>query len=291
MAAQPLPPPPPLKGVAGIGTGIESGFAELSRLLEESSGISLGQEKVYLAITRLGPLLRESKAPTLGALAVLARADPARKLVGRIVDALATHETSFFRDPDMFALIRNRLLPTLPSKRPRFWCAACSTGQEPYSLAMTVLESAAEPGVLPYPEMIMATDLSDPVIFEALSGVYDKFAASRGLRLEQRGRFFEPKGADRWQVKAEVRSLVRFKQANLLNDLSGLGDFDLVLLRNVLMYFSDATKTVVLRQLARRIRPHGYLVLGSSELFATPPEGFEQLAGVHKPVFRREGRR
>jgi chemotaxis protein methyltransferase CheR len=283
MAISPLPK----KAVAGVNSGVGSGFSELTRLLEESSGIALGDEKVYLAIARLEPLLKELKVSTLGALAKLARSGQEPRLIGRIVDALATHETSFFRDPDLFALVRNRLLPNLPTKRPRFWCAACSTGQEPYSLAMTILDSAGESIVAPQPEMIVATDLSDPVVFEAISGVYDKFAVSRGLTPEQRARFFESKGADRWQVKSEVRALVRFKQANLLNDLTSLGDFDLVLIRNVLMYFADATRTAVLQRLARRIRPGGYLLLGGSEVLTVPPEGFEPLPGTQKPVFRR----
>jgi chemotaxis protein methyltransferase CheR len=272
-----------------IGAGAEAGFPELAHLLEESSGIALGNEKVYLAVARLGPLLRELKISTLGALARLAQANPERQLVSRILDALVTYETSFFRDPDMFALVRNQLLPTLPSKRPRFWCAACSTGQEPYSLAMTTLDAVGDTNVIPQPEMVMATDVSAPVIFEAISGVYDKFALSRGLAADQRARFFEPKGADRWQVKAEVRALVRFKQANLLDDLPALGNFDLVLVRNVLMYFADATRAVVLQHLAQRLRPGGYLVLGGSELLAVPPEGFERLSSTHKPVFRRKG--
>jgi chemotaxis protein methyltransferase CheR len=287
MAASPLQK----GGAAAMPSGVGAGFSELTRLLEESSGIALGDEKAYLAIARLEPLLKELKVSTLGALARLARAAPEPRLISRIVDALATHETSFFRDPDLFALIRSRLLPNLPSKRPRFWCAACSTGQEPYSLAMTILDAVDESKVLPQPEMIMATDLSDPVVLEAITGVYDMFAVSRGLTAEQRTRFFESKGANRWQVKTAVRELVRFKQANLLNDLTALGDFDLVLIRNVLMYFADATKTAVLQRLARRLRPGGYLILGGSELLAAPPEGFEPLSGIQKPIFRRQLRK
>lgn len=263
---------------------VQEGFADLRRLVEEASGVALADDKSYLAVSRLRAVLQELKAPSLGALTRMARADSSHRLVNRIVQALAVQETSFFRDPEIFDLIRAQLLPGLAGTRSlRCWSAACSTGQEPYSLAMTVLE-ARRLGV-----EIVATDLSAPAVFDAISGVYDRFAVGRGLAQERLSRFFQPKGTDRWKVNADVAKLISFKQANLIGDLKPLGEFDLVLMRNVLIYFSDATRAEVFRKVATMTRPGGFLVLGISEATPRPPDGFERLPGVHRPVFRRGG--
>jgi chemotaxis protein methyltransferase CheR len=264
----------------------EEGFPDIRRLVEEASGIALAADKAYLAVARLRPVLEELKAPTLGALTRLARADGSGRLLNRIVQAITVPETSFFRDPEMFELIRTQVLPALRNGRAtwRFWSGACSTGQEAYSLAMTVLETSPRP-----PLEILATDLSAPAVFDAISGVYDRFAVGRGLSAERLARFFESKGSDRWKVKAEVTQLIKFKQANLIGDLRPLGEFDLVLMRNVLIYFAETARADVYRKLGAMIRPGGYLVLGSSETPARLPDGFERVPGIHRPVLRRGG--
>jgi chemotaxis protein methyltransferase CheR len=266
----------------------EDGFADLRRLIEEASGVALAEDKAYLAVARLKPVLEELKSCSLGDLTRLARKDGSGRLLNRLLQAITIHETSFFRDPEVFDLIRTQILPSLKSKPGtiRLWSGACSTGQEAYSLAMTALEAPQRPLV-----EILATDLSAPVVFDAVSGVYDRFAVGRGLSPERLNRFFQAKGTDRWKVKPEVSQPVTFKQANLIGDLKALGEFDLVLMRNVLIYFSDATRAAVFSKLAAMTRAGGYLVLGFSETLPRPPDGFERLPGVHRPIFRRGGSR
>jgi chemotaxis protein methyltransferase CheR len=264
----------------------EDGFGDLRRLVEEASGVALAEDKAYLAVARLKPLLEELKIPSLGDLTRLARKDGSGRLVNRVLQAITVQETSFFRDPEVFDLIRTQLLPSLKAKAGvvRLWSGACSTGQEAYSLAMTALEVPLRPVV-----DILATDLSAPAVFDAVSGVYDRFAIGRGLSPERLARFFQPKGTDRWKVKPEVSQPITFKQANLIGDLKPLGEFDLVLMRNVLIYFSDATRAAVFSKLAAMTRAGGYLILGFSETLPRPPDGFERLSGVHRPIFRRGG--
>jgi chemotaxis protein methyltransferase CheR len=274
--------------VSPLASSCEEGFPDLRRLIEEACGVALASDKAYLAVARLKPVLEELKSPSLGALTRLARADSSGRLTNRLLQAITVQETSFFRDPEVFDLIRTHILPDLKCRHAtaRLWSAACSTGQEAYSLAMTVLEAQQRPVA-----EIVATDLSAPAVFDAVSGVYDRFAVSRGLSPERLARFFQPKGADRWKVKTELSQLIQFKQTNLIGDLKVLGEFDLVLMRNVLIYFSDTTRAAIFGKLGAMIRPGGYLVLGFSETPPRPPDGFERLPGVHRPIFRRGGSR
>jgi chemotaxis protein methyltransferase CheR len=272
----------------GVATGEVQGCRELFALVEQESGISLAADKDYLALSRLRPLLLELKLPDLGRLAEAARADTSGELLGRVIDAVATHETSFFRDADVFSFLRDEVLPPLLSGhgRPRIWCAACSTGQEPYSVAMSLLEANA-PAVGPRAVDLVATDISVHVLFMAMQGVYDEFALSRGLSQERRARFLQALDKGRWQIRPEVRSLVFYQAANLIEPQPGLGRFDLIMLRNVLIYFTDETRAEILGRMADMTRPGAYLVLGSSETSTRPPPQFTPIPGVLRPIYRR----
>jgi chemotaxis protein methyltransferase CheR len=278
------------QGGAGAADPCAQGWGELLALVEQESGIALSAEKLYLALARLRPLVQELKLAHLGELAASARDEASGELLGRVIDAVATHETSFFRDADVFHLLREEILPELLAgpTRPRIWCAACSTGQEPYSLAMSLLEANA-PASGPRAVDLVATDISVQVLFTAMQGIYDEFALSRGLSAERRERFMHPLDRGRWQIRPEVRALVFYQQANLIETQPALGRFDLIMLRNVLIYFTDETRAQILARMAEMTRPGGYLVLGSSETSTRPPAQFAPLPGVSRPIFRRLG--
>ncbi len=247
---------------------IESGDYRLFRdFLERSCGIVLGDDKEYLVKSRVGNLMREQGIGTLGELARRLESTQQRQLRKSVLDAMTTNETMWFRDGYPFDILRERLLPELArsKQRVRIWSAACSSGQEPYSIAMVVEEYlssqlAAFAGGIE----IVATDLSSQVLQQAQSGIYAESALARGLSLERRKRFFDPVEGG-YQVKPAVRGRISFRQINLLEDFTALGNFDLIFCRNVLIYFRMELKREILRRLRGRLKPGGSLLLGASE--------------------------
>jgi chemotaxis protein methyltransferase CheR len=244
-----------------------SDFDALRQLLSRKSGLSLDAEKVYLAESRLQPIIERLSLHDLGALVkrLISGADP--ELVRDVVDAMTTNETFFFRDRVPFDNFRSVILPKLLQTRKevrqiRIWCAACSTGQEPYSLAM-LLDAEAHK-LAGWSVDILATDLSRSVIAAAREGVYTQFEMQRGLPISQLLRYFRQQG-DRWHINEHLRSRVRFEEFNLLSDYATLGRFDVIFCRNVLIYFDVPTKQNVLNRMAQIISPDGYLVLGTAE--------------------------
>ncbi len=245
-------------------TGLD--YDRFCEVVAARSGLVLGPSKTYLVQSRLEPIARElglSGVPALLAALRTAGAD----LVGRCVDAMATHESLFFRDGTPFDQLKT-LLPAIAAARPpgaplRAWCAACSSGQEPYSLAILARELSHLFGGRRLE--ITATDMSEGVLAKARAGVYSAFEVQRGLSPERRDRWFRPQGGGPYEVSPEIRSAVTFRRQNLLDGAIAGGPFDVVFCRNVLIYFDLERKVRVLDQIARALAPDGVLFLGSAE--------------------------
>ena len=263
-------------------------FTTISELLKRRSGLILPPEKAYLLESRLRPVMRKHALADLSALAAaLVRRD--EKLAADVIDAMTTNETLFFRDVRPFSAFREVVLPALLANRAaersfRILCAAASTGQEPYSLAMILAEEAAR--LRGWSCEIIGFDISPTALERARAGVYTQFEVQRGVPTAQLLRHFRRVGAD-WQIAAELRAMVRFREFNLLDDLAPFGCCDAVFCRNVLIYFDPATKARTLANIGRRLPADGYLFLGASETVMGLSNGFVPTAGcngVYQPV-------
>jgi len=262
-----------------------SAFEVIAGLVRARAGIVLGADKAYMLDTRLGGLLREQGLAGLDALAARLRAPGAEPLAAAVTEALTTNESFFFRDGKPFEHLR-RLLPRLAAARPpgqrlRVLSAACSTGQEAYSIAMV----AEGLGLLPRLEVI-GTDLSAEVVRRARAGVYSQFEVQRGLPVQMLVKHFRQEGAQ-WRVAPALQAALRFETANLLTDLRMFGRFDIVFCRNVLIYFDAPTKTRVLDGLAGLMPADGVLYLGGAETVLGLTERFavvEGERGVYAPA-------
>ena len=254
-------------------------FAIIAAFLKDRSGLIIGQDKTYLLETRLAAILRDHKIAGLPALAEHLRQPGASAVKDKVVDAMTTNETSFFRDNHPFDTLRQSIIPGLIERRAatrslRIWSAACSTGQEPYSLAMMMKDHF--PILAGWRVEIVATDLSPTVLDRAREGIYSTFEVQRGLPIQMLIRHFDQIEPN-WQIKPELRRTINFRPLNLLEDFAVLGQFDIVLCRNVLIYFDQPTKTRILNGITRRIVPDGALMLGGAESVFGLCEG---LAGV-----------
>lgn len=259
------------------------------RFLEEACGIVLGENKQYLVASRLNRLLRELEIESVGELVQTLSRQPRSGLRERIIDAMTTNETFWFRDNHPYALLKDLILPDLAKQRPaqiRIWSAACSSGQEPYSISMVVQEYLqSRPGSLANNFQIIGTDISPSMLESAKTGKYDALALSRGLSPERKQRFFQPQG-DFWQVKDDIRNRVRFAELNLMNNYASLGKFNIVFCRNVLIYFSSQLKRDILRRIAQTMVPGGYLFLGSTETIASYSDAFDTVRHEGGIVYR-----
>jgi len=265
-------------------------FDYLRQLLRERSGLMLSAEKQYLAESRLLPVARRHGMTTLGELVAKLKAASASPLAAEVVEAMTTNETFFFRDKLPFDHFRDTVLPALivaraREKRIRIWCAACSTGQEPYSLAMTLKDSSVSAKLAGFRLDIVATDISGEVLERAKSGIYSQFEVQRGLPIQKLVKFFNQTG-EAWQIAAEIRAMVQFRTLNLLKDFAALGTFDIIFCRNVLIYFDQATKIGVLNRMARQIPADGFLSLGAAETVVGLTDAFKPMAdrrGLYVP--------
>ncbi|NOH81313.1 methyltransferase domain-containing protein [Vibrio sp. RE86] len=254
-------------------------YRDFSRFLESQCGIVLGDSKQYLVRSRLSPLVTKFKLASLSDLLRDVVTGRNRELRVAAVDAMTTNETLWFRDTYPFEVLANKLLPeAAANKRPiKIWSAASSSGQEPYSMAMTVLEQQQrKPGMLPSVS-ITATDISASMLDMCRAGVYDNLALGRGLSPERRRNFFEDAGDGRMKVKDNVKRLVNFRPQNLMDSYALLGKFDIIFCRNVLIYFSPDMKSKVLNQMANSLNPGGYLLLGASESLTGLTDRFEMV--------------
>jgi chemotaxis protein methyltransferase CheR len=257
-------------------------FKVLARYIYEVCGISLDASKVYLIETRLGSLVEELGCTSYSEFYYRAKTEKIRTLERRIVNAITTNETLWFRDKTPFEALQFKVLPDLIDRKRaggltgripiRIWSAACSTGQEVYTIAMVVREML--PDTTKFDVTILGTDISDEVIAAASYGKYSKFEMDRGLPPDKLRRYFTPDG-DGWKVKDELRVLANFRKLNLFESLQGLGRFDVVFCRNVAIYFSIEDRKVLFNKIAETMQPQGYLLIGSSEYLVGISSRFE----------------
>jgi len=270
-------------------------FDYLRKLLRERSGLVLSAEKQYLAESRLLPVARKHGFSTLSELVGKLKAN-AVPLTAEVVEAMTTNETFFFRDKIPFDHFRDTVLPALIDararvKRLRIWCTAASSGQEPYSLAMTLKGLGAK--LAGFRVEILATDLCAEVLEKAKAGIYSQFEVQRGLSITNLVKFFSQVG-ETWQIAPEIRAMVQFRPLNLLNDFSPLGTFDVVFCRNVLIYFDQDTKIGVLNRLARQMAGDGFLLLGAAETVVGLTDAFKPMSdkrGLYVPNAERSAAR
>lgn len=249
----------------------DNDFELFSRFLEENSGILLAKHKQYLVQSRLGKIVQEQNCSTLKDLITKLESPVAKRLREQVIDAMTTNETLWFRDVHPFDILRDRILPEMvdgANTKLRIWSAACSTGQEPYSISMTLDEfKKKSPGKLNSAE-ITATDISTQVLAQARRGEYEMLAIGRGLSQERLTKHFTETPSGSWMVKPDIKSKVRFQSINLLGQYSSMGKFDVIFCRNVLIYFSAEKKTEILTKMHGVLKPGGYLILGASEFLS-----------------------
>lgn len=250
-------------------SAVSKGYEEFSQFLEKHSGIALGPNKQYLVSSRLRTILKDTQAETLADLVKLIERDMRGNLRAQVVDAMTTNETLWFRDMHPFDILRNKLLPEYAAekvKQPlRIWSAACSTGQEPYSISMIMEEfKRTRPGVF-QGEKIVATDISTRALGDAKAGEYAMLALGRGLDTAQLKQYFDQTTDGRWRIKPNISARVEFRLLNLLESYSMLGQFQIIFCRNVLIYFTSELKMQILKKMHQALRPGGYLIVGASE--------------------------
>jgi len=241
-------------------------YEYLRKLLKERSGLDLSADKQYLVESRLVPLARKASLAGIPEL-VQKMKTGAEALTAEVVEAMTTNETFFFRDKIPFDHLKEAVLPALVQARAarralRIWCAASSTGQEPYSIAMCLKE--AGPMFAGWRTEIVATDLALGVLEKSRAGIFSQFEVQRGLPIQMLVKYFTQNG-ELWQLNAEIRGMVQHRQLNLLQDFSHLGMFDIIFCRNVLIYFDHPTKVNIFERIARMLEPDGVLALGAAE--------------------------
>ncbi len=258
-------------------------YEYLRKFLKDNSGLDLSADKQYLIESRLLPLARKRGLSGIGDLVQKIKGGLS-DIATEVVEAMTTNETFFFRDKVPFDHFRNMIMPEILRARAsrrsiRIWCAAGSTGQEPYSLAMCLKEMSA--AIADWRIEILATDLSREVIEKSRSGLYSQFEVQRGLPIQMLVKYFKQTG-EFWQVNADLRAMVQHRQLNLLDDFSQLGVFDVIFCRNVLIYFDQDTKIGIFGRLAKANEPDGFLLLGAAETVVG-------LTNVFKPHPERHG--
>lgn len=242
-------------------------FEFFRKFLSDKAGLSIGTDKGYLLASRLVPVLKKWKLSEINDLIPHLKSGLNTELVQDFIDSMMTNETLFFRDEKPFKQFRNVVLPEIlkkcgARKSMRIWSVACSTGQEPYSIAMALQE--AVPGIESWNIHILATDISEKALAHARAGKYSQFEVQRGLPIQMAMKNFTQDGTS-WQIKPNLQKMVKFEKFNLLTSMDKFGDFDIVFCRNVLIYFSEDHKKMILQSLSRRMQPHSYLFLGGSE--------------------------
>lgn len=259
-------------------------------LLRKESGLIITKEKIYLLESRLTPLIQKNGiAGGLEGLAQKMRLNRDIVLQRAVVEAMTTNETSFFRDTTPFQRLKEDLLPAFIKARSaqrslRIWSAACSSGQEPYTIAMLLKEYPALAG---WKIEIVATDLSQDILAQAKAGIYSQFEVQRGLPIQMLVKYFTQKEGN-WEIKPELKSMITFKTANLLTDIPSLGHFDIVFCRNVLIYFDIPTKAKVLASIKGVLKQDGALFLGSAETVIGISDCFKILSDIRGVYFRAD---
>jgi len=264
-----------------------SDYEYLRKLLKDHSGLDLSSDKQYLLESRLLPLARKFGLSGISDLVQKLKSGSTATIT-QVVEAMTTNETFFFRDKVPFDHFREAIMPELlkarlSRKSVRIWCAAGSTGQEPYSLAMCLKEMGA--ALNGWRVEILATDLSQEVLEKSKSGIYSQFEVQRGLPIQLLVKYFKQTG-ELWQINGDLRAMIQHRQLNLLHDFSQLGVFDVIFCRNVLIYFDQDTKVNIFNRLAKAIEPDGFLVLGAAETVVGLTEAFKPFPdrrGLYRP--------
>ena len=261
-------------------------FDWVCTLVRKESAIVLEAGKEYLVESRLLPLARAAGKPDVDAYVgeLMRRRNPVA--LTQVVEALTTNETSFFRDAEPFTALKNTVLPTLAAARGgrtiRVWCAACSSGQEPYSIAISALDTPALRG---QPVDVLGTDLSELMVNRARRGEYSQLEVNRGLPATSLVKHFERAGVN-WRVSSTISSHVSFRTLNLVRPFPALGRFDIVFIRNVLIYFDVETKRDILRRVRQVMAPDGYLFLGAAEMTMGIDDAWERLPAGRSSIYR-----
>jgi len=260
-------------------------FALLAKLLREQSGLALPRDKEYLLESRLTPVARKHKFDTIDAMCQAIKGGQKRDIERDVVEAMTTNESFFFRDAGTFDIFRKNLLPALVTARTnktlRIWFAACSSGQEPYSVTMILEEEKAK--FAGWNVELVATDISNEMIQRSRDGLYSHFEAQRGLPIQMLAKYFD-KDDQGWRIKAPLRQRVKFRQFNLLEGFATLGAFDIIFCRNVLIYFDLATKRDILERMSRQLARDGALFLGGAETVIGVCDKFAPHSG-HAGIF------
>jgi len=256
-------------------------FDFLSGMLKERSGLMLTPDKVYLLESRLTPLARKRGLDTLEALIQRLRLRGDQELVRDVTEAMTTNESFFFRDDTPFNLFRNHVLPAMEKarggqKKLRIWCAAASTGQEPYSLAIILRENWHK--WKDWRIEIVGTDICTQVLDKAKAGTYSQFEVQRGLPIQLLIKYFTQDG-DVWRLNDDIRKMVSYRPFNLLDNFFGLGTFDVIYCRNVLIYFDQSTKSGVLDRMGKTLAKDGTLFLGAAETVLGITDAFRPVRG------------
>jgi chemotaxis protein methyltransferase CheR len=262
-------------------TAITDGdFNYIRSLVRDHSALALEPGKEYLVESRLDPLARQEGFPTYVHMVSSLRVGPFRDLHRRVVEAMTNNETSFFRDARAFGMLARGILPALVARRSierslNIWCAACSSGQEPYSVAMVVRELS--PSLAGWNIRIYASDLSRDVLARAQAGRYSQFEVNRGLPANLLVKYFRQHGPS-WEIRPEIRHMVEFREINLIHPWPSLDSMQVILMRNVLIYLDMETKKSILERVGRLLDPRGYLILGGAETTTNLEDSFEPVS-------------
>ena len=265
-------------------------FDYVRQLLIRRSGISLVAGKEYLVESRLAAVAQKLKLPSAVEVIAQLRRTNAGPIVDAVIEAMTTNETSFFRDVYPFEMLRDVVIPErlkvgAPGRPIHIWCGASSTGQEPYTIAIVLRESFGVEAANRF--RIVATDISLDVLERAKEGVYSQFEVNRGLSPQQLARHFEQVGSS-FRVRPEVKKMIEFKPVNLVEAWPDFPTLDIVFLRNVLIYFEDQTKRVILSRINKLLAPRGFLFLGGAETTMGLSEGFERRQLEKAVVYQRQ---
>jgi len=258
----------------------DKSYHQFRVFLEQQCGIVLGESKQYLVKSRLAPLMSMFNVHSLGELVARTLSPVERQLRAAVIDAMTTNETLWFRDDYPFKLLKSKILPDLALRKTpvKIWSAASSSGQEAYSIAMSILEyQKSNPSSFSRGIQIIGTDISTTMLEHCKYGHYDSLALARGLSEERKRQFFEKGDNGMLKVKDEVKKMVSFRPLNLLNSYSLMGRFDIVFCRNVLIYFSPEIKAQIISQIHGTLNDRGYLFLGASESLSGLNSDFEML--------------
>lgn len=267
-------------------------FEHIAKLVRDRSAIVLETGKEYLVESRLLPVARSEGCASLQELIMRLRSPSANGLQRKVVEAMTTNETSFFRDLHPFEVLKKTLLPELIAKRGNeralnLWCAASSSGQEPYTIAMTLREHF--PMLASWTCGFLATDLSSTMVERARSGRYSQLEVNRGMPAPLLVKYFQRHGVE-WQIKEELRKMIEFRQMNLVETWTAMPEMDIIFMRNVLIYFDVAIKKAILAKVRRVLRPDGYLFLGAAETTLNLDDAFERMQFEKSGCYRLRSR-